>query len=76
LLHQATKEGDSLSNAIPRKKLIKARKEKGLSQAQVGFMLGVSRSFYNQIEKGHRNPRYETTKKLCAFFDLDINSLD
>lgn len=55
-----------------RSKLIKARKEKNLSQQQFAIAIGVSRSFYNQIENGVRNPRFETAEKISMILDLDV----
>ena len=60
--------------AKPRNKIIMARKEKGLSQEQVAKIVGISRSFYTHIERGKRNPRYETLVKLSTLLKVDINS--
>ena len=57
-----------------RNKLIDARKEMEFTQEKVAEILGISRSFYNQIENGYRNPRHETSKKMVLLFGLDINN--
>lgn len=62
--------------AKPRKKIVKARKEQGMSQEEVAKIVGISRSFYTHIERGKRNPRYETLVKISTLLKLDINSWD
>jgi transcriptional regulator with XRE-family HTH domain len=53
-------------------KLFEARKRKKLSQEEVAKVVCISRSFYNQIENGERNPRYETTVKISNFLEVDV----
>lgn len=62
--------------------LIKLRKERGLSQYQLADMVGISRSYYSEIEVGAKTPGGRTAKKLADFlgFDMDVfyeeNGLD
>lgn len=47
--------------------LIKFRKEQGLSQVEMAVKLGISKSFYEKIESGARNPSYNF---ICRFKDI------
>ena len=49
-----------------------ARKKKGLTQKQLGEMLGVSQSMIGQFESGKHAPRMDTVEKICKALDLDI----
>ncbi|MHC8523948.1 helix-turn-helix domain-containing protein [Rossellomorea sp. H39__3] len=55
--------------------LINARKEKGMRQEDVAFMLGISRPFYNQIENGKRNVSIKIGAKLESILGVNIKSL-
>ena len=46
------------------------RKELGLSQSDVGAVLGVSRPTYLSIEKGERKPTVEQEAALASLFDV------
>ncbi|WP_349409034.1 helix-turn-helix domain-containing protein [Pseudalkalibacillus sp. SCS-8] len=46
--------------------LVKARKQKGYTQAQVATQCYIDRSYYAQIEKGARNPSMEVAKKIAT----------
>ncbi len=43
-----------------------ARKEKGLTQKELGEKLGVSYQMIAQYESGHRKPKIETLKRISA----------
>ena len=45
------------------------RSTKGLTQAQLAQILGVSRAFYGLIEKGKRQPTYGLAVKIATFFN-------
>lgn len=47
-------------------KLQAARKLKGLTQEQVADKVGITRSYYAQVERGERNP---TTTVIMAIID-------
>lgn len=55
-----------------RKKVKDKRKALHLTQRDVADKLGISTSFYNQIENGYRNPRLETAVKLGELLSLDL----
>ena len=50
-----------------------AREKKGLLQAEVAEMLGISRVYYTYIESGSRDIYFSLGLKICAVLDLNIN---
>ena len=75
-LHVATKGGCGLSFMNienNREKMKEARIIKNLRQYEVAKAIGVSRTFYNQIERGDRNPRLETALKVSKLLEIDVN---
>ena len=46
--------------------MIKARKEKGLTQKQLSELTGISQADISRIENGTRNPSLETIKRLAT----------
>lgn len=55
---------------IRRTELIKQRKAAGLSQADVGYKLGISSSNYNRIEAGYSNPKPEVAEQIIELLKL------
>jgi len=56
-------------------KLFAARKLKGLTQEQIADKVGITRSYYAQVERGERNP---TTTIILAIVDaigVDISDI-
>lgn len=51
------------------------REERGLSQADLGEAVGVTRQTINSIERGRYNPSLELAFALAAFFDCRIEDL-
>lgn len=56
-------------------RLKELRKEKGLTQSQVGVHLGMSQQNYRRWEVGERSPSGETLIKLADYFDVSIDYL-
>ncbi|MGH7203713.1 MAG: helix-turn-helix domain-containing protein [Candidatus Levyibacteriota bacterium] len=52
------------------KNLKKARKNKGLEQADVAAIAGVNRSYYGKIEMGEANPSIEILYKIIKALNL------
>jgi len=50
-------------------RLKELRKEKGITQAQLGKILGVSENTIAHYENGRRWPNYYMLKKLCDFYE-------
>ncbi|ATW28420.1 hypothetical protein DCMF_06935 [Candidatus Formimonas warabiya] len=64
-----------------RKRLVELRKQKGkelgirLTQEKVAAQLNISRSFYNMIETGDRNPPLLLAKKIADFFEVGVEEI-
>lgn len=52
-----------------------ARKKKGLTQRELGDLLGMSDVGVAQWEKGQRNPRLETRQRIAKALDIDVTAL-
>ncbi|WP_430508374.1 helix-turn-helix transcriptional regulator [Rossellomorea marisflavi] len=61
--------------SIKRSYLKEKRKKMGLTQEQVAKKLGISITFYNQIENGTRNPKLKLALEIAEFFLLDVKML-
>ena len=55
--------------------LKRLRKEKGLSQLELGSMLGVGKSTISMYENGQRKPSFEMLETIADFFNVDMNYL-
>jgi len=56
-------------------KLKKARKKKGLTQAQVAYMLRVSPPRITHTEKGMSVPHISTLLALCDIYDIEVSDI-
>lgn len=56
-------------------RLKEARAEKGLSQAQLAAMVGVSRNTISSIETGQFNPTAKLALVLCVALDKKFEDL-
>lgn len=63
------------SSLILRNNLAYARKEKGLSQAELARMVGVSRNTVSSIETGQFNPTAKLALILCIALDMKFEDL-
>ena len=52
-----------------------ARKSKGLSQKQLGELLGVSQAAIGQFENEKSTPKIETIKKIATALDIPVSEL-
>ena len=52
-----------------------ARQKKGLSQAELAKVIGVSRQTVNMIENGDYNPTVALCIKICMALDVTLNDL-
>lgn len=52
-----------------------ARKRAGMTQTELGNILGVSGSMIAQYETGARNPKYETLQRIADALTVDISEL-
>ena len=53
----------------------KYRKEKGLTQKQLGELCGIADSNIRKYESGKQNPKIETLQKIADALNIDINKL-
>lgn len=60
---------------ILRNKLKEIRSEKGLSQAQLAEMVGVSRNTISSIETGQFNPTAKLALVLCIALDKKFEDI-
>lgn len=58
-----------------REELIKLRKTKKLTQAQLADKLGISEIYVRKLEQGSRNPSVNTMLKFEQFFDVSMKEL-
>ena len=56
-------------------KIRKLRKEKGLTQKQLGELCGIADSNIRKYESGKQNPKLETLQKIARALDVPILSL-
>ncbi|MBR3613591.1 MAG: helix-turn-helix transcriptional regulator [Clostridia bacterium] len=56
-------------------KLMKLRKEKGLSQEEFGNLLDVSRQSVSKWELGQAQPDVDKIKKICEFYNISFDYL-
>jgi transcriptional regulator with XRE-family HTH domain len=55
------------------KRLLKLRKERGLTQQQLGDVVGVGKVTISRYERHGREADYETLLKLAKYFDVSID---
>ena len=56
-------------------KMKKIRNERGLSQQELGKILGIKQQTVAQYEKVPYTPKYDTVRKIAEALDCPINSL-
>lgn len=61
---------------MKREKLVKARRSKGLTQAELAEALGLSREAIGACERGQSHPYPNTIERLCTFFKMSAEALD
>ena len=70
-----TIRGDNLDNLEFANKIYTLRCEKGISQKELGEMLGVSNKAVSKWENGDSIPKTATLVKIAEIFELDISEL-
>lgn len=56
-----------------KERIKKARKDKNITQAKLGSMLGVTQALIGQYESGIRKPKIEQLIKIANALEVDIN---
>lgn len=56
-------------------RITQIRKEKGLTQVELGDGIDIEKPNMNRIEKGGTNPTILTLKKICLELDVTLSEL-
>jgi len=51
----------------------KLRLQKGLNQVDIYTKIGLSSSYYSEIENGKKNVTIETLEKICKVLDISMS---
>lgn len=54
-------------------RLIKLRKDAGLTQTEVADKLGITQNYYSYIERGKRPMKVGMLAQLCELFDVSAD---
>ena len=57
-------------------KMLKARKEKNLTQKDMAKLLGITQTYYSLIENGKRNPHIKIVAKLQEILGKEAIDLE
>lgn len=68
-------EDDALVLKVFGKNLRQIRERKELSQEQIAYQLGFSRSYYAEVETGKRNISLLNIIKITLFLQVEITEL-
>lgn len=52
-----------------------AREKAGLTQLELSGMVGVSRAYYADVERGRYTPSLKVLSKLADILEIDLNFL-
>jgi|UPI0005D0F74B putative transcriptional regulator len=55
--------------------LIKARKDKKMTQQEVADAVGINRAFLANIERGQHTPSLEVARKIALVLESDMETL-
>lgn len=56
-------------------RITQIRKEKGISQVELGEKCDMEKPSMNRIEKGGTNPTILTLKKICKELEIELHDL-
>ncbi|MTI80063.1 MAG: helix-turn-helix transcriptional regulator [Firmicutes bacterium] len=58
------------------RKIIKDKRTSlSLSHGEVAKAIGISRSFYTQIENGTRDPSFRVARKIASFYEISLDEI-
>lgn len=60
---------------MKRYELLKLRKDKNLTQAELANLAGIKRNYYGLIENGTRNPSLDVAFKISKALDTSLESV-
>jgi transcriptional regulator with XRE-family HTH domain len=52
------------------------RQRRGISQVELAIHLGVSPSSVYKLEAGKQMPKFPLVRRICAYFDVPLDSLE
>lgn len=55
-------------------KILRLRIEKGMTQAEIAKIAGVSDKSISAWESGRREPKIKAIQSMCAYFHFDLNT--
>ena len=64
-----------MSTKLRRTKLIKARKQEGLTQVEVADKAKISERYYQQVEAGTSSPTIDVAKLIAAALNSTVDEL-
>jgi transcriptional regulator with XRE-family HTH domain len=67
-------EDDVFLKALGRR-ISDIRKEKGLTQVELGDLIDMEKPNMNRLERGGTNPTVLTLKKICTALDITLGHL-
>lgn len=56
-------------------RIAQIRKDKGMTQVELGYGTDIEKPNINRLEKGGTNPTILTLKKICAELNIDLKEL-
>jgi len=57
------------------KRITTIRKQKGLTQIELGYRCDIEKPNINRLEKGGTNPTILTLRKICKELEIDLDEL-
>lgn len=57
------------------KRISDIRKEKGITQMELGFRCDIEKPNMNRIEKGGTNPTFLTLNKICKELEVNLEEI-
>lgn len=58
---------------MKREWMVQQRKDLGMTQEQIARAIGISRSYYTEIENGTHTPSGKTALRISTFFNVDMS---
>ncbi len=56
-------------------RIAKIRKEKGITQLELGYLTEIEKPNITRLEKGGTNPTILTLKKICVALEVDLTEV-
>lgn len=69
------KDNNNTINILFGKRVRQLREQKGISQEQLGFDVGLHRTYIGQIERAEKNITLKNIEKIAKQLDVNISEL-